>query len=26
MNGPNRFISKVMAVFVSLDSMIGDDF
>ncbi len=26
MKGPNPFISKVMAVFVSMDSMIGGDF
>ncbi|MEP7366908.1 MAG: SRPBCC family protein [Acidobacteriota bacterium] len=26
MNGPNNFVSKVMQVFMSMDSMVGNDF
>ncbi len=26
MQGPNRFIGKVMSIFVNLDRMIGKDF
>lgn len=26
MHGPNRFIGKVISVFISMDKMIGNDF